>query len=103
MEREEQLQIVAARLRRIRQFFGRTQKAFAESIGIDFETYVNYERGRFIPKAPTLKQIEAATGYSADYILGESEYFGDNAPERGFRADLTHYISISYETSNTIH
>lgn len=83
MEREEQLKVVAERLRRIRKFFGRTQKAFAESIGVDFETYANYERARFIPKAPTLKQIESATGYSADYILGNSDYFGDNAPEKG--------------------
>ena len=50
-----------------------TQEFFADKIGVNRITYINYENGTRTPDCYVLKKINEVTGLSVDYILGISE------------------------------
>jgi transcriptional regulator with XRE-family HTH domain len=58
----------AARGARLR--FGLTQEDIAERVGIAAEVYGRVERGDMLPATPTLRNICAALGISADLLVG---------------------------------
>lgn len=50
-----------------------TQEFFADKIGVNRITYINYENGTRTPDCYVLKRINEITGLSIDYVLGISE------------------------------
>ncbi len=63
------MNIFSENLKKLRE--GRSQKEFAEFLGISSQqTYANYEKGR-IPKNNTLQQIAQRCDVSIDWLLGK--------------------------------
>lgn len=58
--------------REARQRVGLTQEDVAERVGITAEVYGRVERGAMLPATPTLRNICAALGTSADLLVGLS-------------------------------
>lgn len=79
----------SARLRKLRG--ARTQRDFADFLGITSQqTYQNYERGR-IPKTPVLQQIAQRTGVSIAWLLTGENTFDDSNISNTVRDDPHSY------------
>ena len=64
METKFKITIAAARTNA-----GLTQKQFADKLGVDRTTVVNWEKGRYIPNLNHLRKISEITNIPIDYIL----------------------------------
>lgn len=65
--------IVGARLKEIRMRLGYTQLELADKIGCSRVAYAYYEAGKRPPDINFLFSLQALTGYSYDYILGNTD------------------------------
>lgn len=65
---------LGARLRDVRKFLGFTQKEFAETIGISYMSYWNYENGKRIPDALILKEIKEVTDIDLNWLITGKGY-----------------------------
>lgn len=62
----------AERLRKLRKNTGfKTQKAFAEALGVSFNSYMKWEQGRKLPRNEHLKRIIDFTGADLGYFYGD--------------------------------
>lgn len=64
METKFKITIAAARTNA-----GLTQKQFADKLGVDRTTVVNWEKGRYIPNLNHLRKISEITNIPIDYIF----------------------------------
>jgi len=55
--------MTAARIRNIRKAYGLTQVAFADLLGLKFETYASWEKGRRFPSSPGCTVLMIAEKY----------------------------------------
>lgn len=67
------MEILAKRLRFLREQRNLTQADVAKEIGIATFTYQRYEYGEREPSAPLIVAIADFYGVSTDYLLGRSE------------------------------
>ena len=65
--------IVGVRLKEIRLRLGYTQLEIADKIGCSRVAYAYYEAGKRPPDINFLFSLQALTGYSYDYILGNTD------------------------------
>jgi len=69
----EAQQTVGARLKQIRSQLGLTQLELANKIGCSRVAYAYYEAGRRPPDINFLFSLKEVTGYSFDYLLGNTD------------------------------
>lgn len=55
--------MTVARIRNIRKAYGLTQVAFADLLGLKFETYASWEKGRRFPSSPGCTVLMIAEKY----------------------------------------
>lgn len=65
------------RIREIREDKGISQKALAILLGVSPTNIYNYEIGRTEPSVEMLKKIAGALEVSIDYLVGNSDDFGN--------------------------
>ena len=51
-----------------------SQKALAQTLGLPYNTYSNWERGLSQPNADNLRQLALYFGVSVDYLLGLTDH-----------------------------
>lgn len=66
---ESKAKAFAERLKQLRMQAGLSQKAFAESIGLNYTQYNRYEQGETIPYTESLARLADALEVSVDYLL----------------------------------
>ena len=69
----EAQQVVGSRLKEIRTHLGLTQLEIADKIGCSRVAYAYYEAGRRPPDINFLFSLKEVTGYSFDYLLGNTD------------------------------
>lgn len=67
------MEILAKRLKEIRESRRIYQRELAEVLGLSFRGYQNYETGQSDPKLPTLIAIADYYGVSIDYLVGRTD------------------------------
>lgn len=78
-------EMVARRLKTVREDVGLTQEQFAARLGISQTRYSKYESGRSAPPLAILAQLPAVTGRSLDYIVAGAQLRpGETAEGRPF-------------------
>nr|WP_325183760.1 helix-turn-helix transcriptional regulator [uncultured Oscillibacter sp.] len=67
------MQILAKRLKELRESRRIYQREMAEVLGLSFRGYQNYETGQSEPKLATLIAIADYYGVSIDYLAGRTD------------------------------
>ncbi len=67
------MQILAKRLKELREERRIYQREFAATLGMSFRGYQNYETGQSEPKLATLIAIADYFNVSTDYLLGRTD------------------------------
>ena len=78
-------------LKRLRTSCNLTQKEMADKLGMNQQTYANYETGRREPDFDTLKEIASYFNVSIDFLLDIDDKFIKNENHENF--------SINFETA----
>lgn len=60
-------------LKRFRKEFKLTQKAVADSLGVQENAYQRYEHGKVIPSVLVMTKLADAYNVSLDYLVGRSD------------------------------
>lgn len=60
-------------LKRFRKDFNLTQKAVANSLGIQENAYQRYEHGKVIPSVLVMSKLADAYNVSIDYLVGRTD------------------------------
>ncbi len=60
-------------LKRFRKDFNLTQKAVANSLGVQENAYQRYEYGKVIPSVLVMTKLADAYNVSLDYLVGRSD------------------------------
>ena len=76
------LEVFADKLRKKRREEGATLKDFAARIGVALPTYQHYEGAKRKPNIEFIMLLCHATGRSADYWIGLSDYELENEPQK---------------------
>lgn len=67
-------QVFATRLREWRRNNGMSQRQVSDLTGLTEQTVFNWEQGRSLPSYDALRKLVTASGISADWWLGLSDY-----------------------------
>lgn len=75
---------LAARIRSLREGAGMSQAHLAELVFVSRQTVINWEKGRTLPDAESLKRLSAAFGITLDALLDDrsEEYLRQTERER---------------------
>lgn len=75
---------LAKRIRSLREGAGISQARLAELVFVSRQTVINWEKGRTLPDAESLKRLSAAFGITLDALLDErsEEYLRQTARDR---------------------
>ena len=71
-------------LKRLRTSCNLTQKEMADKLGMNQQTYANYETGRREPDFDTLKEIASYFNVSIDFLLDIDDKFIKNENHENF-------------------
>lgn len=76
--KEEKLQILGQRLKKLREEAGLTQEEVAKNLNITASGYGYYEQGRRDPDTDTLRKLAEFYNVSVDYLLGMTDIRNPN-------------------------
>ncbi len=71
---EEYLKNFSLTIKNLRQLSKFTQKEVADKLGITYQSYQAYERGKALPSLPVFISIAEVYDVSLDYLIGKKEY-----------------------------
>ncbi|HCY51690.1 MAG TPA: XRE family transcriptional regulator [Clostridiales bacterium] len=71
---EEYLKNFSLTIKNLRQSSKFTQKEVADKLGITYQSYQAYERGKALPSLPVFISIAEVYDVSLDYLIGKKEY-----------------------------